>query len=122
MCKTIDPGCGLLTDFTCMNELEITIQGHRFDQREVVPQRTVLTGIGNGRRLARSESFSAPRHLVQATLAFEGMRRKNTGPINTAATHEVRSQGEAGRTFLLSYLDLTAHFGLKRCISKGETR
>jgi transposase InsO family protein len=37
---------------------------------------------------------------------------------STAATHEVRSQEEAGRAFNRSDVDLMAHFGLKPCTSQ----
>ena len=108
------PGVRLSTDFTCMNELQITIQGNRFDHE--LCHSVLSYSNWEWATLARSESFLALRHGVQATLLRLGhVPEEHWTDHSTAATHEARSQEEAGRAFNRSYLDLMAHFGLKPC-------
>lgn len=108
------PGVRLSTDFTCMNELRITVQGLRFDHE--LCHSVLSYSNWEWATLARSESFLALRHGVQTTLLRLGhVPAEHWTDHSTAATHEVRSQGESGRAFNRSYLDLMAHFGLKPC-------
>lgn len=114
------PGVRMSTDFTCLNELQITIQGQRFDHE--VCHSVLSYSNWEWATLARSESFLALRQGVQAALLRLGhVPEEHWTDHSTAATHEVRAQGEAGRAFNRSYLDLMAHFGMKpRTIQVGK--
>ena len=108
------PGVRLSTDFTSMNELQITIREEPFDHE--LCHSVLSYSNWEWATLARSESFLALRYGVQETLLRLGhVPEEHWTDHSTAATHEVRSKGDAGRAFNRSYLDLMAHFGLKPC-------
>jgi hypothetical protein len=105
------PGVRLSTDFTCMNELGITIRGERFDHRlchSVLSYSNWEWGV-----ICHSESLLALRRGVQATLQQLGhVPAEHWTDHSTAATHEVEADENGRRQFNLRYLDFMRHFGI----------
>lgn len=105
------PGVRLSTDFTCMNELGITIRGEKFDHRlchSVLSYSNWEWGV-----ICQSESLLALRKGFQATLLQLGhLPLEHWTDHSTAATHEVEADENGRRQFNLRYLDLMRHFSI----------
>ena len=105
------PGVRLSTDFTCMNELQITIRGERFDHllcHSVLSYSNWEWGV-----ICQSESLLSLRRGLQATLLRLGhVPAEHWTDHSTAATHEVGADESGRREFNLRYLDDMRHFGI----------
>ena len=110
------PGEMLQTDGTCMNELQITIQGEPFDHlliHSVLP----YSNWGWG-RIAQSESLLSIRLGLQSALIKLGhIPTYHQTDNSTAATHNLgakaREKSLAERGYNEEYLQLLAHYGLE---------
>ena len=110
------PGEVLQSDGTCMNELEVTIQGEPFDHilfHSVLPYSNWEWG-----RVVQSESLLSIRLGLQSTLLKLGyVPQAHQTDHTTAATHKLgaddrqKSAGERG--YNEEYLQLLAHYGLE---------
>jgi hypothetical protein len=105
------PGVRLSTDFTCMNVLEVTIRGERFDHllcHSVLSHSNWEWGV-----ICHSESLLSLRKGLQAALLQLGhIPSEHWTDHSTAATHDVGNSGGGRREFNLQYLDLMRHFGI----------
>lgn len=106
----------LQTDGTWMNELEISIQGQKFEHllmHSVLPYSNWEWG-----RVVQSESLLAIRLGLQSTLVKLGhVPQIHQTDNSTAATHTL-SVGESGKTlkergFNEEYLQLLSHYGIQ---------
>ena len=110
------PGEVLQSDGTCMNELEVTIQGETFEHilfHSVLPYSNWEWG-----RVVQSESLLSIRLGLQSTLIKLGyVPQAHQTDHTTAATHKLgvadqeKSPGERG--YNEEYLQLLAHYGLE---------
>jgi len=110
------PGEVLQSDGTCMNELEVTIQGEPFEHilfHSVLPYSNWEWG-----RVVQSESLLSIRLGLQSTLLKLGyVPQAHQTDHTTAATHKLgaedrqKSAGERG--YNEEYLQLLAHYGLE---------
>ena len=112
------PGEALQTDFTCANELGITLAGESFPHllcNSVLPYSNWgwLT-------VCRSESMAALQRGVQATVFRLGrVPRYHQTDNTTAATHDLRTGGRRG--FNAEYEALMRHLGMEpRTIQVGQ--
>lgn len=105
------PGVRLSTDFTHMNELEITIRGERFDHllcHSVLSYSNWEWGV-----ICHSESMLSLRKGLQAALVQMGhIPVEHWTDHSTAATHEVEPDENGRRDFNLRYLDIMRHFDI----------
>lgn len=101
------PGDLMQTDFTCMNELEITIGGEAFPHKcchSVLPFSNWQSGT-----VCRSESLPALSEGVQTALFRLGkVPRQHQTDNSTAATHHVKGK----RHFNDEYVALMSHLGM----------
>jgi len=114
------PGVRMQTDFTCMNELGITIGGEAFDHRVC---HTVLTYSNwEWATICHSESLLALRKGLQAALIRLGhVPAEHWTDHSTAATHELGGDERGRRGFNGIYLRMMAHFGIEpRTINRAE--
>ncbi len=116
------PGEAAQTDFTCCNELEITIAGEPYSHQlchSVLPYSNWEWAV-----VCRSESLLSIRRGVQATLFRLGyVPEYHQTDNSTAATHRKRDEEgrfvgweegtRRGRRFNKRYVDLMKHFGMK---------
>lgn len=110
------PGEVLQSDGTCMNELEVTLQGEPFDHilfHSVLPYSNWEWG-----RVVQSESLLSIRLGLQSALIKLGyVPQAHQTDHTTAATHKLgaadqqKSAGERG--YNEEYLQLLAHYGLE---------
>jgi hypothetical protein len=110
------PGEVLQSDGTCMNELEVTLQGEPFDHilfHSVLPYSNWEWG-----RVVQSESLLSIRLGLQSALIKLGyIPQAHQTDHTTAATHKLgaadrqKSAGERG--YNEEYLQLLAHYGLE---------
>lgn len=114
------PGVRLSTDFTCLNELEITIRGEPFEHR--VCHSVLSYSNWQWGTVAHSESLLALRKGVQATLLQLGHTpTEHWTDHSTAATHELGEDEQGRRGFNRGYLELMDHFGIvPRTINRQE--
>ncbi|MEI7902967.1 MAG: IS21 family transposase [bacterium] len=105
------PGVRLSTDFTCMNGLEVTILGERFNHllcHSVLSHSNWEWGV-----ICHSESLLSLRRGLQAALLQLGhVPREHWTDHSTAATHGVGADRDGCRDFNLGYLDVMRHFGI----------
>lgn len=111
------PGEAMQSDFTCANELRITIGGEAFPHllgHSVLPYSNWQSAI-----VCHSESMSAIKRAVQKALFGLGrVPEFHQTDHSTAATHDLKT---GGRGFNVEYSELMEHFGLKpRTIQVGE--
>lgn len=111
------PGEKMATDFTWMNELEITLGGEKFDH--MVCHCVLTWSNWECSTICHSESLLALKQGVQEALFRLGHVPKEHWTDNsTAATHEVKDEK---RAFNQKYLDLMNHFGMApRTINIGK--
>ncbi len=109
------PGEVLQSDGTCMNDLEVTIQGETFEHivfHSVLPYSNWEWG-----RVVQSESLLAIRLGLQSTLSKLGyVPQAHQTDNTTAATHKlgmVDRQSPRERGYNEEYLQLLAHYGLE---------
>jgi hypothetical protein len=110
------PGEVLQSDGTCMNELEVTIQGEPFNHilfHSVLPYSNWEWG-----RVVQSESLLSIRLGLQSTLLKLGyVPQAHQTDHTTAATHKLGAAGRetsAGkRGYNEEYLQLLTHYGLE---------
>jgi hypothetical protein len=105
------PGVRLSTDFTCMNELGVTLRGERFEHllcHSVLSYSNWQWGV-----ICHSESLlSLRRGLQTALLQLGRVPAEHWTDHSTAATHEVEADGNGRREFNRRYLDVMRHFGI----------
>ena len=105
------PGVRLSTDFTCMNELEVTLRGERFDHllcHSVLSYSNWQWGV-----ICHSESLLSLRRGLQTALLQLGRTpSEHWTDHSTAATHEVQADETGRREFNQRYLDTMRHFGI----------
>jgi hypothetical protein len=111
------PGEAMQTDFTCANELGITIGGEAFPHlfgHSVLPYSNWQSVI-----VCHSESMSAIKRAVQKALFGLGrVPEFHQTDHSTAATHDLKT---GGRGFNVEYFEVMEHFGMKpRTIQVGE--
>lgn len=114
------PGVRMETDFTCMNELRITIRGDRFDHRLC---HNVLTYSNwEWATICQSESLLALRNGFQVALQQMGhVPKQHWTDHSTAATHELGGDECGRRGFNTGYLEIMDHFGIEpRTINRSE--
>jgi hypothetical protein len=110
------PGRRMSLDFTCMDELGVTLGGvsfpHHFCHCVLTYSNWEWGSICTG-----GESLAALRSGLQATLFHLGMVPRDLWTDNsTAATHQPgREAAEPGRAFNAQYVAMCAHFGLTPC-------
>ena len=110
------PGEVLQSDGTCMNELEVTLQGEPFDHilfHSVLPYSNWEWG-----RVVQSESLLSIRLGLQSTLLKLGyVPQAHQTDHTTAATHKLgaadRQKSPRERGYNEEYLQLLAHYGLE---------
>jgi hypothetical protein len=110
------PGEVLQSDGTCMNELEVTIQGEPFEHilfHSVLPYSNWEWG-----RVVQSESLLSIRLGLQSALLKLGyVPQAHQTDHTTAATHKLgaadRQQSLRERGYNEEYLQLLAHYGLE---------
>lgn len=110
------PGEVLQSDGTCMNELEITIQGEPFEHilfHSVLPYSNWEWG-----RVVQSESLLSIRLGLQSALIKLGyVPQAHQTDHTTAATHKLgmadRQKSPHERGYNEEYLQLLAHYGLE---------
>lgn len=110
------PGEVLQSDGTCMNELEVTIQGEPFEHllfHSVLPYSNWEWG-----RVVQSESLLSIRLGLQSTLLKLGyVPQAHQTDHTTAATHKLgaadRETSAGKRGYNEEYLQLLAHYGLE---------
>jgi hypothetical protein len=110
------PGEVLQSDGTCMNELEVTLQGEPFDHilfHSVLPYSNWEWG-----RVVQSESLLSIRLGLQSTLIKLGyVPQAHQTDHTTAATHKLgaadRQKSARERGYNEEYLQLLAHYGLE---------
>lgn len=113
------PGRRMQTDFTCLNELAITIGGEPFLHMAC---HSVLTYSNwEWATLCHSESYVALKHGVQAAIWKLGhLPVEHWTDHSTAATHLVGGAEGAGWKYNLNYEALMKHFGVQpRTIQVG---
>src|SRR3989304_2663672 len=106
----------LQSDGTCMNELEVTLQGEPFDHilfHSVLPYSNWEWG-----RVVQSESLLSIRLGLQSALLKLGyVPQAHQTDHTTAATHKLgvadRQQSPRERGYNEEYLQLLAHYGLE---------
>ena len=106
----------LQSDGTCMNELEVTLQGEPFDHilfHSVLPYSNWEWG-----RVVQSESLLSIRLGLQSTLLKLGyVPQAHQTDHTTAATHKLgaadRQKSPHERGYNEEYLQLLAHYGLE---------
>lgn len=105
------PGVRLSTDFTCMNELEVTLRGERFDHllcHSVLSYSNWQWGV-----ICHSESLLSLQRGLQVTLLQLGrVPAEHWTDHSTAATHRVGGDEAGQRQFNQRYLDIMGHFGI----------
>ena len=114
------PGIRMQTDFTCMNELCVTIGGMSFEHRLC---HDVLTYSNwEWATLCQSESLLALRKGVQAALVQLGhVPQEHWTDHSTAATHDLGGEERGRRGFNGGYLNVMEHFGIQpRTIHRQE--
>lgn len=105
------PGVRMSTDFTCMNELAITIRRDPFDH--LVCHSVLSYSNWEWVAICHSESFLALRKGVQAALLRLGhIPEEHWTDHTTAATHKLGVDESARRGFNKSYLEMMSHFGV----------
>lgn len=105
------PGIRLSTDFTCMNKLEITIHGERFDH--LLCHSVLSYSNWEWGSICHSESLLSLRKGVQSTLLQLGhIPVEHWTDHSTAATHDVGADEHGKRDFNLRYLSDMKHFGI----------
>lgn len=104
------PGrCGQ-SDWTCMNELEITIGGVAFDH--LLYHFVLPYSNWEYVEIARSESYAAlSQGLQNALWALDGVPEQHRTDNTTAATHDLKR--EDGRAFNARYMGLVGYYGLE---------
>jgi hypothetical protein len=110
------PGEVLQSDGTCMNELDVTIQGEPFEHilfHSVLPYSNWEWG-----RVVQSESLLSIRLGLQSTLLKLGyVPQAHQTDHTTAATHKLgaedRQKNAGERGYNEEYLQLLAHYGLE---------
>jgi len=109
------PGEVLQSDGTCMNELEVTIQGEPFEHilfHSVLPYSNWEWG-----RVVQSESLLSIRLGLQSSLLKLGyVPQAHQTDHTTAATHKLGAAGRQSpreRGYNEEYLQLLAHYGLE---------
>lgn len=103
------PGRQGQTDFTSMNELEITIAGEPFPH--LLYHFVLPYSNWEYAEVAKSESFAALSQGVQNALWTLGLRPGEHRTDNlSAATHDLHK--EEGRAFNTRYLALVDHYGM----------
>jgi len=109
------PGEVLQSDGTCMNELEVTIQGEPFEHilfHSVLPYSNWEWG-----RVVQSESLLSIRLGLQSSLLKLGyVPQAHQTDHTTAATHKLGAaarQSPRERGYNEEYLQLLAHYGLE---------
>jgi hypothetical protein len=109
------PGEVLQSDGTCMNELEVTLQGEAFDHilfHSVLPYSNWEWG-----RVVQSESLLSIRLGLQSALLKLGyVPQAHQTDHTTAATHKLGAadrQSPRERGYNEEYLQLLAHYGLE---------
>jgi hypothetical protein len=112
------PGEKMATDFTWMNELEITIAGVKFDH--MICHSVLTWSNWECGTVCHSESLLALKEGIQKALFRLGHVPKEHWTDNsTAATHELSEGGKRG--FNEKYVRLMAHFGMTpRTINIGK--
>lgn len=102
------PGKRGESDFTCMNDLEITIGGEPFPHKLY---HFVLTYSNwEYAEIARSESFAALKQGFQnAVWELGGVAQEHRTDNTSTATHDLKN--ERGRGFNAAYLRLVEHYG-----------
>lgn len=106
------PGVRLSTDFTCMNELGITIGGESFDH---LLCHSVLTYSNwQWATICHSESLLALRAGLQSALLQLGrVPVEHWTDHSTAATHRLGGDEQGRRGFNTAYVELMRHFGIQ---------
>lgn len=105
------PGVRLSTDFTCMNELGITICGKPFPH--LLCHSVLSYSNWEWGAICHSESLLSLRKGVQAALLQLGhVPREHWTDHSTAATHGVAPGETDQREFNRRYLELMEHFGM----------
>jgi hypothetical protein len=105
------PGVRLSTDFTCMNDLEVTIRGEGFDH--LICHSVLSYSNWQWGAICHSESLLSLRKGLQATLLQLGhIPAEHWTDHSTAATHAVAADENGNRAFNLRYLDVMRHFGI----------
>ena len=105
------PGVRLSTDFTCMNEMEVTIRGERFDH--LICHSVLSYSNWQWGAICHSESLLSLRKGLQATLLQLGhIPAEHWTDHSTAATHAVVADENGNREFNLRYLDVMRHFDI----------
>lgn len=116
------PGRRMQTDFTCLNELKITIRGEPFAHKAC---HSVLTYSNwEWATLCHSESYVALKHGFQAALWKLGhLPAEHWTDHTTAATHLIggtQDSGSNGWVYNLNYEAMMKHFGVEpRTIQVG---
>jgi len=113
--QTHHPGEVLQSDGTCMNDLEVTLQGEPFDHilfHSVLPYSNWEWG-----RVVQSESLLSIRLGLQSTLLKLGyVPQAHQTDHTSAATHKLGAadrQSSRERGYNEEYLQLLAHYGLE---------
>lgn len=107
-----EPGVRMESDFTWMNELEITIRGERF-AHELCHSVLCFSNWEWG-TICHSESLLALKKGVQAALRRLGhVPREHWTDHSTAATHAIGGGGNEHWKYIKGYKDLMDHFGMK---------
>lgn len=105
------PGVRMSTDFTCMNKLEVTLRGERFDH--LLCHSVLSYSNWEWGSICHSESLLSLRKGVQSTLLQLGhIPAEHWTDHSTAATHEVGADEHGRRAFNLRYLSDMKHFGI----------
>ncbi len=104
------PGRRGESDFTCMNELGITVAGQPFPHKLY---HFVLTCSNwEYAEIARSESFAAlKRGFQDAVWELGGVPEEHRTDNTSTATHDLKR--EQGRAFNAAYLRLMEHYGTR---------
>lgn len=118
--QTHRPGVRMETDFTCMNNLGVTLAREAFDH---LLCHSVLTYSNwEWGTICHSESLLALRNGLQATLVQLGhVPAEEWTDHSTAATHELGGDEAGQRGFNRGYMQVMEHFGIKpHTINRSE--
>jgi hypothetical protein len=114
------PGVRMQTDFTCMNELRVTIGGVWFEH--LLCHDVLTYSNWEWATLCQSESLLALRKGLQAALVQLGhVPQEHWTDHSTAATHDLGGEERGRREFNEGYLNVMEHFGIQpRTINRQE--
>ena len=105
------PGKLMELDWTCMNELQITIEGVLF--KHLLSHAVLTYSNWAWAEIAYSESFLSLKKCFQSAVFRLGAVPEILQTDNsTAATHQVHA-GKKARDFNIGYFDFLDHYGVK---------